>query len=250
MKLTILTALLAMVIMSGAVLAQGFPSPISGMVSTNGYNGGYDVTVTNTNTNDFLVVVTNAKGQYIIHSWSNFFKEPASQDVFHIEVEGEYKNVVYTGGPIEADFNLNVVCPKQEPIVCKTCETPTCPAPIACPECPNPTTCTECPTCPSPPTCPTNPTCPTCETCEECPEPTPQDATNSILAAIIAAAAAGAAVTVTFTKKGPKHHHRGIRTKHSIYTRHRDPEIRHPMGELTPIYRRNTKGKYVYMGGN
>jgi hypothetical protein len=244
--------LLALLVICSLVMvplasALSIPVPVSGTLTTEGYRGGYEVTVTNTRTGETTTILTNPSRQYFISSWNNEFANPNYQDIFRIEVEGVVKNVVYTGGPIEADFTLDLTCPKQYPCECSDCDCGTCPSCNSCCEsgdcpdcnceCPADTTpYAECNSCCQPEDC---------EDCPVCPEPDANRAVEILMGVLGGVAVGGSAVTLTLGKKA-KHYHRGIKNKHSIFTRHRDARIRHPIGEVAPLYRL-VDGKYAYI---
>lgn len=249
MKKTITLAIIMAMLLVPLASAMSIPVPVSGTITTDGYAGGFNVKITNIRTDESMTVVTNPQGQYFISSWTNHFDTPKYEDVFRIEVDGNYKSVIYRGGAIEADFYLEVegpTCPVCDPVDC-----PSCNGDCSCPDCPS------CPSCPSCPTCPEDTTpysscsscCESCDTCEECPTCPAPDANRAVeilLAALGGAAVSGAAVSLTLGKIA-QHYHRGIVNKHSIYTRHRNPLIRHPIGEVAPAYAKDSTGKYVYV---
>ena len=227
--------------------ALSIPVPVSGTITTDGYRGGYEVTITNTMTGETETLLTNPSGQYFISSWNNKFTNPNDQDVFKIQVEDSVKHVVYTGGPIEADFTLEGVCPKCAPCDC-SCDD------CNCGECPPCNSCCDngdCPDCNCPadntPYAECNSCCQPedCQDCPVCPEPDANRAVEILMGVLSGVAVGGAAVTVTLGKKA-QHYHRGIVRKHSIFTRHRDARIRHPVGEVAPVYKL-INGKYEYV---
>lgn len=183
-----------------------------------------------------IVGKTNENGDYLEDA-ANFKIGYTDGQEFIIEAADQTKKVIYTNGKFSLYVEFDLIgskakCPPElcDPCNCETCET--------CKTCESCTACTNCETCV---------TCKVCENCPscECPEPTEQDAMNLILAALAGAAASGAAVSLTLGSKA-KHYHRGIRSKHSIFTRHRDERIRHSVGEIAPVYRK-INNKYTYI---
>ena len=219
--------ILAMLVMAVGVSAQSMPMIISGTIVTEGSPWGYEVTLTNMRTGQEAKMKTDTAGHFIFDP-QNMREGAWTGDVFEVEVAGDVFIVDDLANiPIHLDIDLTdkVVCPDC-PVV--NCPDPECPDCEVCEDCPEPTVCDECP----------EP--------EECPEPTPTEAVDLLITALAAAAVTGSAVTLTLGAKA-KHYHRGIRNKHSILTRHRDPDIRHPMGEVAPVYVK-LNGRYVYEG--
>lgn len=232
MKKIILPMILTMMLLAVAVSAvPSFPMVISGHVNNLGVLYGYKVTLTNVNTGESLTQITNVDGHFLFDA--NNIGGLRTGDVFEVEVLGHKITIddfnYDTYAPYYVKFDLHdIECPK-----CEVCED--CPEPKPCPDCPEPDPCLE----PDP--------CPDCPKCEECPEPCDdeQKALDLLLAVLASAAVTGSAVSLTLSSKA-KHYHRGIRNKHSIFTRHRDSLIRHPMGEIAPVYQK--KGdRYVYI---
>lgn len=249
MKRIILPLILAFLILLGSARAMSIPVPVSGTITTQGYAGGYEVTITNIRTSDSITVTTNRDGQYLLSSWTNHFDLPLMEDVFKIEVEDVFKNVVYKGGPIEADFELEVTCPKCPPYedcpVCEECD--------VCPE--DLTPHEECNSC-----CPMDitpyekcdsccPICEECEVCEECP-PTNEffALIIGLISGVVAALVGGEGIKFVIRKNKrtgklevqiTQHKHKGHGYYHSIYREHKT--YWHPKGAVHPVYDKDDK---------
>jgi len=256
MKLAILSLVLSILMMSSLAAAQSLPVPVAGTITTDGWLGGYAVTVTNTRTGETITIYTNEYGQYFLDSWTNHFATPRIQDVFKIEVEDEFQNIIYLGGPIEANFDLDVTCPKCPPVQ-------DCPVCLDCPDC------IDCPPCDCDSCCPSCPTCPIdntpyaeCDSCceisvtlcqaykDEICEYEPSDLWSDILwlLALVIGLPVGGGIgfTISRWKTGKlhlsvnRHKHEGYSYYHSIFTEHKN--YWHPKGVLNPKYK---DGKYI-----
>lgn len=220
MKTIIMAMIVALIVLAGAVDAM--PSPptaIYGSVKNEGNIQGIPITITNMRTDVRFTIKLDARGYYQFVP-ANMELGFDSGDSFTIEVEGTTADVetVEYGELRRIDIDLTGTC---IPIICQVCPDPTiCPDPIVCDDCPEPVVCPE-------------------------PEPiTDNRAIEWLLAAIAGAGVSGTAVTLALGKKA-QHFHRGIRNKHSLLTRHRDSDIRHPIGKATPIYKK-IGDKWVY----
>jgi len=238
MKKIIIPLILTMMLLAVNVYAFGLPIVISGYVRNEGDISGITVTLRNMRTGGEMLLKTSGSGHFLFDVGNIAFGVRAG-DTFEIGVNehrifiDDFNWVTYQPYEVEIDL-FGRECPKCfECDVCEDCPPPECPDCKVCEDCPEPIVCPEPVICPEP---------------EECPDPDENKAMEILLTAIIAAGVAGGAVSLTLSSKA-QHYHRGIRSKHSIFTRHRDSEIRHPIGEIVPLYKK-INNKYIYVGSN
>lgn len=223
-KILPLVMIFLLIGMMGTTQAQQQPLPIAVKVLNDQNVEGLYITVRNVRTGEQMEQFTNNAGEAIF-DWANSRLKFSDGDRFIVTFLDMTQEFVYTG--------------KAVPIIVFDLygKFPDCPLDIVCP--PK----VDCPTCQI---CDTCQTCDTCEECQVCEEVDENKALELLLGVIVGAGVSGAAVYVRLGQKA-QHYHRGIRSYHSIFTRHRDPDISHPRGELAPVYRKNTEGKYVYI---
>lgn len=185
-----------------------------------------------------VTINTNSHGE-VSYDWNNAPCSPKGEygDEFEIEVKGIVKKATlqeYGIDIIVFDFHEPDDCPACPECVCPdcVCDCEDCPN-CECPDC----LCPECKVC----NCPTCPIC-ECPICPECPE---KGNLFYALSVLVAAIMGGGAVKIYKARSGEvkvHHRHKGIRDYHSIHITHRNPNIRHPKGELNPVYK---NGIYV-----
>lgn len=226
MKKEILSGLMAfwlLITLVGAVGIPSFPLMVTGKVEG---NPGFTIQVTNLDRGVMWFDTTNYAGEYSIDI-SSATKVGDDIEVKVVECKENCVQVIRWDGSYEnfeyINFDMSEACPPF----------PGCPEPIECPE--DTTPYAECDEC-----------CDECPDPEECPESDPNKAVEILLTAIASAGVAGGVVAVTLGKKA-QHSHRGIRNKHSIFTRHRNATIRHPIGEVAPMYRKEDDRMYHYV---
>ena len=212
------------------VTAQSLPMIISGFIVNEGDLSGFKVTCKNVRTDITYEFVTSHDG-YFQFAPANEREGAIPGDDYIITVEGREQKVNdlrYI--PIQLTFDLTgEVCPKC--IECKTCPIDNTPYKY-CDECCVPTECEECP----------EPTiCPEPKECPEIP-----DKSIEILMALLGGLGLGVGGVYLKLGKTAKHLHKGIKNYHSIYTKHRNDCIRHPRGEIAPVYKQ-IDGEWTYI---
>jgi len=221
---------LALMMVAVGVNAQTIPSVIYGKAVNVGEVGGIKVTLKNIRTDTSVSMYTDKTGyfQFTPANMPFGFQNGDNFELSAKDVKNQINNL--NAGDIR-ESNLNLLgndCPSCPD--CPSCDCPDCPT---CYDCPIPDECEVCTDCPEP---------------QECPEPEPTDESHLldvILSGLAGAGVCGAAVTLTLGKTA-QHFHRGIKNKHSIFTRHLDAEIRHKIGEYNPTYKK-IGDKWVYV---
>jgi hypothetical protein len=206
-----------------SVSASFLPTPISGQVINTGYLGGIPVKITDLETEKTATVTTDEQGWFVT-DWGNLGYTADNGDRFEICVYTMCKQFTFIDKINQKDgavFDIrNIVTPNCPP-------EKECPV-VTCPVCPEPPVCLECPDCPEQPIC------------------DPNQAIEILLAAIASAGVAGGAVYVKLGKTA-QHLHKGIVGYHSIFTVHKNADIKHPRGEVAPKYIQ-VNGEWKYKG--
>lgn len=230
---------LALFLSATAALATGLPMFLSGTVEFNGeLSANRPVVITDVNLAESWTVYTNENAVY--QAVLNNFKDAQGRTVadghtIHVDACDVNLNsqcrqtVVASYDPIDVDFDIAIddaQIPDKE-----------CPAPIVCDACP---------------------------VVDECQEP---ESDGVSFWYMIATGLAGLGVGSYFIKRkealskgvGLKfytgrdgsekifHKHPGIKGYHNPETRHIDADERHPKGELTPKYEKDSDGEWYYV---
>jgi len=245
--------------LSVSVSALSLPMVITGKIINEGSVRDIKVMLVNVRTNGQATYYTESNGFFQFEPQNMEFGVQYG-DKFLLKTEGmefdvEFDYDTYAPFWIEIDFT-GEVCPKcPEPKECPKC-----------PECPEDTTpyancdsccescCEECPTIEEqlPYFCPEiDDLCQTefqekCELTCDCPVPEPIEAIGMLIT-LLGGLGVGAGAVYLKLSKTARHFHYGIKNYHSIYTSHRDPLEKHPRGEIAPLYKKDSKGKWVYV---
>lgn len=227
MILGTIMALMFLIAIGSVNAAQMMPAPVFGNVINTGNLGSLEVRMTNLNTGEVHVALTDGNGRYQFE-WANSALGLVAGQRMKIELliwsEGTVEKV-FDGNFIRYDFDiLGKVCP-----TCETCSD--CPTCEICPDCGS--CCEQCPPEANPDNCQEY-----CET-QECPV---ADNTTPILVTAIASivgsvAVMGGGMKIRKKKTGEvvtEHQHTGIVGYHDVNIRHINPRYRHRLYKDNP----------------
>jgi len=218
MKRIIIITFLAVIMAANLINANLLPYPIAIKVSA---NQNCEFSITNTRTGDTVKGIT-VNGEAIV-DWSQ--KSLSAGDEFEIKIGNEIKKFLVTDTTIPPGIiTFDIVCEEQE-----------CPEPEPCLPCPEPIDCYD-----------QGYILP-----DDCPKT--DETLNYLILFLIGFVfgipiTQGVGIVIRKNKSGEikaqvtRHKHYGIRSYHSIYTIHKDPNIRHPKGEINPVYK---SGRYI-----
>lgn len=232
----ILLTLLVLSMVSGIAIAPPVPYPIAVKITANNPIG-LDVEITDVNLGISKIYQTNEFGEIMLDA-SDFigFKQ---YDTFQAKVLicKDSIQCVKTDELVDSlffQFDLTGII------------TPTCPEPIVCPIVP---TCEELGYI-KPTDCPTIPVCEECPESVTCPDTT-EETIITFIFTIIISLGAGYGFKVYVDKEGKVkglHKHSGIISYHDPNITHLNPLIRHPKGKFFVKYKKDSDGKWRYLG--
>jgi len=258
MKKIGLSLFVSLLFLSSVIAIPMPPMPIAGRI-----DGGVasvdnlKVVLYNQRTGESRIVYSNPAGEWLV-DWANSDLGYAGDDKIDITIwmckDNSIckKTVIIEGNPITVTFDISSLLYQCPECICPECPTTTTtPITTTTISCPDPTSyCGEiedlC----------TDEVLAICETMNDCPE-CPDATISSIVGAIIGAIASlgiyryGLGYKV-YTKRSGEvvglHKHPGIIAYHDPQISHKNPKIRHPKGMITPKYKKDTSGKWYYVG--
>jgi len=228
MKKIIFSLIISLLFLNIVIAQPAIPCPVAGRISGQTV-GGLTVTQTNLRSGDQLIFITTDAGEFLV-DWANAPNSYFIGDEIEIIIEeckgySECKTKIkLIGDPIFVEFDVAGLISPVYPTTVPT------------------TTTVPCPT-----TVPIATTVP-CEDCPKC-----EDCTNIAVAVGVIASIIGPYVGIKiYTKRtGEKarlHKHPGIIAYHDPNVSHRNLKIRHPKGKWAPKYKKDTSGKWYYVG--